>query len=205
MWSVWLWIFPSGKVYLCCCKGTWPMQSPYIPCTKPHVLFTSLGSYQKLSLSRTQMHFFRNKAIVYSEELSVNTSPISQVEDLPLSAIRTQLSFILEVVPSSATWRRSMPWWQGRTAWYSSEQLALYVFCDNWRGFLVTFYHLGRARCWIRLRLQICNHMIRHTVRLYWRVSATWQIYELLQAPCLLIAVLFLYSYLSPLGYRNRS
>jgi len=56
----------------------------------------------------------------YSEEL-LAPRPIPKLEDNCLSAVRDCLfnifaaPCILETVPPSATWGRSMPWWQGPT------------------------------------------------------------------------------------------
>jgi hypothetical protein len=62
---------------------------------------------------------FRNKLIFYGEEL-LAPRPTPKLEDHPLSDVRDCLFNIFEASlhncrasPPSATWGRTMPWWQG--------------------------------------------------------------------------------------------
>jgi hypothetical protein len=67
----------------------------------------------------TLLVVFRNKLILYSEEL-LAPHPTPKLEDHPLSAVRDCLFSISAATlqnwrasPPSATWGRAMPWWQG--------------------------------------------------------------------------------------------
>ena len=96
----------------------WHIQAPYIPCTKSRVPFALLRLYQRISPGLRHFYPFCNKACFYDEEL-LTPRPTPKLEDTPcrLSAtaysIYLQLLSILEVIPSSGTWGRTMLWWQG--------------------------------------------------------------------------------------------
>jgi len=121
--------------------------------------FTSLVWYQRLSLSRKQMHPFRNKAFLRWG--IVNSYPKFQAGGRPL--VGYLHTAILHIAGRSLIHkrRRAKPWWQECTAWNSSEQLALHMFYDNWRDALLHFTisdgHVARSDC-------DCKHAITWSV-----------------------------------------
>jgi len=62
------------------------IQSPYIPCTKPHVSFTVLRSYQMFSPGPSYMYPFRKKASFYGEKL-LKPRPTPKLEEYALSSV----------------------------------------------------------------------------------------------------------------------
>jgi hypothetical protein len=87
---------------------------------------------------RCFLWIFRNKPIFYGEELlAPRLTP--KPEDYPLSAVRDCLFNIFAVTlhiwrpsPSSATWGRAMPWWQGtHLTWLPKHlQIPVHKFCS---------------------------------------------------------------------------
>jgi len=107
------------------------MQSPYIPCTKPHVLFTSLGSYQKLSLSRTQMHFFRIHTYIPCTKPHVLFTSLGSYQKLSLS--RTQMHFFRnKAIVYSEELLIPLPYPKWKT---SPCQLSAHNYPSYWRSF----------------------------------------------------------------------
>ena len=55
-----------------CCKWTWHLQDPYIPCTESPVSFLMLKSYQRISSGPRHINPFRNKTRFCDEEWLAN-------------------------------------------------------------------------------------------------------------------------------------
>jgi len=64
----------------------WPVQTPYIPCTRSHVHFPLLRLYQNISPDQRHMYLSYNKASFYVWEL-LPPCPTLKSEDYPLSAV----------------------------------------------------------------------------------------------------------------------
>ena len=89
-------------------------------CTKSHVPFPLLRSYQSISPSpRLSLWTICNMISFDGEELFTPRRPPNwRTTPCRLSAtysIYSQLPSILEAVPPTATWGRAIPWWQGPT------------------------------------------------------------------------------------------
>ena len=99
----------------CCCKWTWPIQAPNIPCTESNILFHCSG--------RTKVSMQARKIYLYIVTMPVFTvRNFQHLAQLPswnttncrLSVIAysiySQLPSILEAIPLSITRGRAMPW-----------------------------------------------------------------------------------------------
>jgi hypothetical protein len=121
--------------FFCYCpERTCPIHTSNFPNTKSHIHFLSLKSFiQEIRPGPRLLVVFRNKLIFYGKELlAPRLTP--KLEDHPLSAVRDCLFSILAATlqnwresPPSATWGRTMPWWQGtHLTWRNSAYVTYF-------------------------------------------------------------------------------
>jgi hypothetical protein len=123
--SIWPPVFPLNLTYISYFSSHYPEQTcpkhtSNIPSTKSHIHFLPLRSFiQGICPGPRLPMNFHNKLFFYGEEL-LAPRPTPNLEDHPLSAVRNWLFNIFEATlniwrlsPPSATWGRTMLWWQG--------------------------------------------------------------------------------------------
>ena len=119
------------------CPPSHFLKNHLIPGTKSHVPCPLLRSYRRISPGPWHVYMFRDYASFYGEELlAPRPTPSWSTTHFWLSATAyptySQLPSILEAIPPSATWGRTMPWWQG-PIYHGPLECKVIVLCDQYR------------------------------------------------------------------------
>jgi hypothetical protein len=134
--------------------------------TESHVSFPLLRSYHRASPGPSNQYLLSNKVCFFSVRSSKQlVQPHWKTNSCRLSAtaysIHSQLPSILVAVPSSATWGRAMPWWQGfisiytimpLTEWTSVWSSELHQLLRKPVTFLSSFHRYETVLCEIHAK-----------------------------------------------------